>query len=168
MFQQIISDFGSWLTGLPTVGQFIMTVFISMIPIIEMRGAIPIAVVAGLPWPLAFTASVIGSMIPVPFIVAYIRRVFLWLKDRNKLARVIFRLEKKALSKAKSVYKYELLGLGVFVAIPLPGTGAWSGALIAALLNMRLRDSLLVIFAGVVTASGVICVISYGVKAILG
>ena len=165
---RLLSNMGDWLTGLPVWGQFIMTFFISMIPVIELRGAIPLAAAAGMPWPLTFIASALGNMLPVSFIVVYIRRVFLWLKDRSRLAGLVYRLEKRASAKAKSIYKYELLGLAIFVAIPLPGTGAWTGALVAGVLNMRLKYALPAILSGVLAADAIICVLSYGVKAIIG
>ncbi|MDR3207169.1 MAG: small multi-drug export protein [Oscillospiraceae bacterium] len=163
MLGQVIRDLGEWLTGLPPLGQFVMTFFVSMIPIIELRGAIPIAAAAGLPWHLAFIAAVLGNMLPVPFIVVYARRVFKWLKDHNRLAGMVYSLEKRALNKAGSVSKYEIIGLFIFVAIPLPGTGAWTGALIAAMLNMRLKNALISAAAGVVTAAAAVCLLSYGI-----
>ncbi len=164
---EFINNLGDWLKGLPTFGQFVMTFFISMVPIIELRGAIPVAAIAGLPWYLTFVASVLGNMLPVPFILVYIRRIFLWLKDRSKLAGTIYKLEKRALKKADTIYKYELIGLCILVAVPLPGTGAWTGALVAALLDMRLKNALPSILIGVLIAAIIMTLLSYGLPNIL-
>jgi uncharacterized membrane protein len=164
---ELFSSLGDWLQGLPPTGQAVMTFFISMIPVIELRGAIPVAAAAGLPWYTAFFVSVIGNLAPVPFIVVYIRRIFLWMKDRNRLAGAVYRLEKRALAKAGKIYRYELIGLCLFVAVPLPGTGAWTGALIAALLDMRLKNALPAISIGVVIAASVVTGLAYTVAGIL-
>ena len=111
-----------------------------------------------MPYGAAFTAAIIGNMIPVPFIVVYIRRVFLWMRRRLPwLNNLVDKLEKKAHLKGQKVTKYKYLGLMIFVAIPLPGTGAWTGALVAAFLDMPLRKALPSIFAGVLLAG---CIMS--------
>ncbi len=147
------------------ITKFLITVLIAMVPVIELRGAIPYAVSAGLPVGTALIAAIIGNMIPVPFIILFIRKIFAWLRVRSaKLEKFVSWCEKKAEKSSKTVYKYELLGLMLFVAIPLPGTGAWTGALIAALLNLRLKNTLPFVFMGVVIAAIVVCSVSYGVK----
>jgi uncharacterized membrane protein len=158
---EVFSSLGDWLQGLPPTGQAVMTFFISMVPVIELRGAIPVAAVAGLPWYTAFFVSVVGNIAPVPFIVVYVRRIFLWMKDRSRLAGAVYRLEKRALAKADKMYRYELIGLCLFVAVPLPGTGAWTGALIAALLDMRLKNAFPAILIGVLLAASIITGLSY-------
>ncbi len=141
-----------WLNG-TAAGKFIFTMLVSMLPVVELRGGIPFGVYAGLSYPVAFAAAVLGNLIPVPIIVVYVRRIFLWLR-RNLpwLGGVVDRLEKKAHLKGRKVSRYKYLGLYLFVAIPLPGTGAWTGAMAAAFLDMRLRKALPSIAAGVVTA----------------
>ncbi len=142
-----------WLNG-TAAGKFIFTMLVSMLPVVELRGGIPFGkAVLGLSYPVAFAAAVLGNLIPAPIIVVYVRRIFLWLR-RNLpwLGGVVDRLEKKAHLKGRKVSRYKYLGLYLFVAIPLPGTGAWTGAMAAAFLDMRLRKALPSIAAGVVTA----------------
>ena len=137
---------------------------VSMIPVVELRGGIPFGVALGLnPW-VSLAACIVGNMIPIPFIVVYIRRIFLWMRRRfPKLGHMVDKLEEKAHLKGKKVTKYRYLGLYIFVAIPLPGTGAWTGALVAAFLNMPLRKALVSIFFGVITAGVIVTALTYGV-----
>ena len=117
-------------------GEFIFTLLVSMIPIIELRVGIPFGVGLGLPYPVAFIAAVIGNILPAPFIIIYIRRIFQWLRSHfPRLDGMVDALENKAHLKGRKVNKYKYLGLLLFVAIPLPGTGAWTGALAAAFLD---------------------------------
>ncbi|MBE6985578.1 MAG: small multidrug export protein [Ruminococcaceae bacterium] len=140
--------------------KILITFLISMVPVIELRGAIPYAIGVGLePW-LAFTLSVIGNMIPVPFILLFIRKIFDWMKRYEKLSKIVTKLENRAANKSESVKKYELVGLCILVAIPLPGTGAWTGALVAALMDMRIRRALPTIFLGVVIAGIVVTLVT--------
>ncbi|MEG1858341.1 MAG: small multi-drug export protein [Pseudoflavonifractor sp.] len=146
-----------WLTAAP-VGEFVFTMLVSMVPIVELRGGIPFGVGLGLPYWVAFVAAVIGNILPIPFIVVYIRRIFKWMRRHlPKLDHLVDRLEAKAHIKGKKVSKYKYLGLMIFVAIPLPGTGAWTGALAAAFLDMPLRKALPTILAGVLIAG---CIMS--------
>ena len=148
-------------------GEFCFTVLVSMIPVIELRGGIPFGVGVGLPVWLAYLAAVIGNMLPVPFIVVYIRRVFQWMRRHlPRLNHLVTRLEQKAHLKGRMVTKYKYLGLGIFVAIPLPGTGAWTGALAAAFLDMPLRKALPSIFAGVLVAGVAISILTFGVASL--
>ena len=148
-------------------GEFCFTVLVSMIPVVELRGGIPFGVTVGLPVWLAYLAAVVGNMLPVPFIVVYIRRIFQWMRRRlPRLNHLVTTLEKKAHLKGRKVTKYKYLGLAIFVAIPLPGTGAWTGALVAAFLDMRLRKAMPAIFAGVLIAGFLITGITYGFTSI--
>ena len=144
------------LTWLQTTGagEFIFTMLVSMIPIVELRGGIPFGVVTlGLPYPVAFVAAVIGNILPAPFIIVYIRRIFQWMRRRMpRFNGLVDSLEAKAHLKGKKVNKYKYLGLLLFVGIPLPGTGAWTGALAAAFLDMPLRKAMPSIVAGVILA----------------
>ena len=146
------------------MGKVISTLLISMVPVIELRGAIPIAAAQGMnPWE-AMLISVIGNMVPVPFIIVFIRSIFKWLRTKSeRLDAMVTRLENKASLKAEKVQKYEKFGLFIFVGSPLPGTGAWTGALIAAMLDMRLKDSVPMIFLGVVAAGFIVTMITLGV-----
>lgn len=155
-----------WLTETPA-GEFCFTAIVSMIPVAELRLGIPFGVARGLPVWAAYLAAVIGNMLPVPFIVVYIRRIFLWMRRRLPwLNNLVDKLERKAHLKGQRVTKYKYLGLLLFVAIPLPGTGAWTGSLAAAFLDMPLRKALPSIFAGIVIAGFAISVLTFGVASL--
>ena len=152
-----------WLNG-SLSGEFCFTVLVSMLPVVELRGGIPFGVAAGLPVWAAFLAAVLGNLIPVPFIIVYIRRIFQWMRRRiPRLNRLVDALERKAHLKGQKVNKYKYLGLMLFVAIPLPGTGAWTGSLAAAFLDMPLRKALPSVILGVLIAGMAISILSYGV-----
>ena len=152
----------TWLTS-TTLGKLIATFFISMAPIIELRGGLPYGIALGLDYPVALAAAVLGNMVPVPFIIAYIRHVFTWLRERSKWwDEKITRLEKKAHLKGRVVRKYSTIGLCILVAIPLPGTGAWTGALVAAVLDMRLKKAIPAIFLGVCIAAAIMTMVTFG------
>ena len=135
----------------------------AMVPVLELRGAIPVGVAAGLSPLTACAISVVGNMVPVPFIIVYIRHVFTWLRKRSKWwDEKITRLEKKAHLKGRVVRKYSTIGLCILVAIPLPGTGAWTGALVAAVLDMRLKKAIPAIFLGVCIAAAIMTMVTFG------
>ena len=137
-----------------TAGKCIFTMLVSMLPIIELRGGLPFGVAMGLPYYLAFPFAVLGNLIPAPFIIVYIRRIFkLMRKYMPKLNSLVDKLEKKAHLKGKKMQKYQYLGLWLFVAIPLPGTGAWTGALGASFLNMGFKSTVASVSLGVVMAA---------------
>ena len=144
----------------------IMTFLMAMVPVVELRGAIPYALAHGVDVLPALILCIAGNMLPVPFIVLFIRKIFELIKKVPKLSGVIERLERRAHLKGNMVRKYSALGLFILVAIPLPGTGAWTGALVAGVLGMRLKNSLLSIFLGVITAGVIVTAISCGVVAI--
>ena len=125
-----------------------------MVPVIELRGSIPTGIIGmDLNPVFVYFLSVLGNMAPVPVILLFVRRVFDWMKKKSeRLGSIARKFEEKAESKKDKVQKYEFLGLIIFVAIPAPGTGAWTGALIAAMLDMRMKRALPAIFLGVVTA----------------
>ena len=149
------------------VGKYLATLIISMIPVIELRGAIPIGVSLGLSHAEAMGISIIGNMLPVPFIILFIRPIFRWMtKKSGKLARLAEKLETTAEGKWDKIHRYQFFALTIFVAIPLPGTGAWSGALIAAVMNMRLRNALPSILLGVLIAGILVSGITYGFTSI--
>ena len=149
------------------VGKYLATLIISMIPVIELRGAIPIGVGLGLSHAEAMGISIIGNMLPVPFIILFIRPIFRWMTRKSgKLARLAEKLETKAEGKWDKIHRYQFFARTIFVAIPLPGTGAWSGALIAAVMNMRLRNALPSILLGVLIAGILVSGITYGFTSI--
>ena len=153
----------AWLTA-STVGKFISTFLISMVPIIELRLGLPYGIAQGLSYPLALTAALLGNMLPVPFIIVYIQRVFTWLRGRwSTLDAFIARQEASAHVKGETVQRVGPWGLLIFVAIPLPGTGAWTGALIAALLNLKVRQATPAIFVGVCIAAAIMSAGTYAV-----
>ena len=143
-------------------GKILATLLMSMVPIVELRGGIPFGAALGLPPAAVMGAAIIGNMIPVPFIILFIKKIFQWMRRFEPLAKLVAHFESKAESKSDRVTRYKKFGLCIFVAVPLPGTGAWMGALIAALLDMRLRDSFPVITLGVCIASLVVTGITYG------
>ncbi len=153
----------AWLSG-TTLGKCIVTFFISMVPIVELRLGLPYGITLGLPYGLALISALLGNMLPVPFIIVYIRRIFAWLRKHwARLDGFITRLEKKAEGKGEKVERYGTWGLLLLVAIPLPGTGAWTGALVAALLNLKVRRATPVIFVGVCIAAAIMTMLTYGV-----
>lgn len=163
----MLSSLSLWLHG-TTLGKLVLTFFISMLPVVELRGGLPAGVAMGLPIPAAFLAALFGNMLPVPFIILFVRPLFRWVRVHiPRLGGFVSRLEARAQEKSVNVARYELWGLLIFVAIPLPGTGAWTGALIAAVLNMRLKRAVPAIFAGVVIAGCIITVLTYGVTLLL-
>lgn len=148
-------------------GQILMTFLVSMVPIIELRGALPMATGAGLDWRIAIVVAIIGNLIPVPFIIMFIRKIFAWMRKQNNFfGKVVEKLENKAFSKRDTIDKYGPWGLWLFVAIPLPGTGAWTGALIAAMLDIPLKKSFPAIAIGVITAGIIVAFVSYGAAAV--
>ncbi len=145
-------------------GPELVTFIVSMIPVVELRGAIPVGAVFGLPVWEAAIISIIGNMIPVPFIIAFIRVIFEWMKRHIRCTvKFIEKLEARAVQKAEGVKTGEFIGLMLFVGIPLPGTGAWTGALIAAMLNMRMKQALPSIFLGVLLAALIMSLATAGI-----
>ena len=140
----------------------VMTFLISMVPVLELRGAIPIGVAGGLPPLAAMLIAIAGNLAPVPFLLVFTRRVFNWLKTKGRIRRLVERLEQRAAKKSQLVMDYAWLGLCILVAIPLPGTGAWTGALVASLLDIRLRTALPAILLGLVIAGGITTAVTLG------
>lgn len=140
----------------------LITFAISMVPVIELRGAIPYGAAMGLPFYLSCILSILGNMLPVPFIVLFVRKLFELLKKLPMLTKFVEWSEKHVMGKQDVLAKYEKIGLMILVAIPLPGTGAWTGAMLAGLLGMRIKDSVPAIFAGVIIAALVVSAVSYG------
>ena len=149
-------------------GKIVMTFLISMVPVIELRGAIPIGVGAGLSPLVAIGVSIVGNLVPVPFIIIFIKKIFAWLrKVSQKLDGLVTSLEKRAEKKSETVQKYAFWGLFILVAIPLPGTGAWTGALVAAMLEMPLKKAFPAIALGVLGAAVIVSFVTYGAGALL-
>lgn len=144
-------------------GKTIVTFILSMSPILELRGSIAYGLGAGLDRRFVFLVAIIGNIIPVPFIILFIRKVFEWMRKHMKwLGGLVERLEAKGNDpkNQEKIKKYGFWGLLMFVAIPLPGTGAWTAALVAAMLGMRLKDAVPAICIGVISA-GIIVTVAY-------
>lgn len=145
----------------------ILTFLMAMVPVIELRGAIPFGVVQGLSVPAAFAISVVGNLLPIPVLVVFTRKVFEWLRTKSLwLDNIVSKLESKADKNKEVVMKYEFWGLMILVAIPLPGTGAWTGALVAAMMDMRLKRAMPAIIVGVIVAGIIVTAITYGAGAL--
>lgn len=147
-------------------GQALLTFLISMVPVIELRLGIPYGIAQGLdPW-VAFGLSVAGNLLPVPFILLFIHRIVEWMKTRKHLSWFADKLENRANKRSGRVKKSEVIGLCLLVAIPLPGTGAWTGALVAGLMDMRIKRAFPTIMVGVVIAGLFMTLAATGVKAL--
>lgn len=150
-----------WMTQ-STAGKCLFTMLVSMIPVVELRGGLPFGVSLGLPYYLAFPAAVVGNILPTPFIIVYIRRVFAWMRRTlPRLGGLVDRLERKAHLKGQEMLKYQSIGLWLFVAIPLPGTGAWTGSLAAAFLDLRLKRAMPAVILGVLTAGCIMMALTH-------
>ncbi|MCI5902418.1 MAG: small multi-drug export protein [Blautia sp.] len=136
---------------------------ISMIPILELRGGLLAASLLQIPAASAIPICIIGNIIPIPFILLFIRQIFKWMKKIKIFRGLIEKLEARAMRKSDNIRRYEFLGLVLFVGIPLPGTGAWTGALIASLLEVDIKKSSLAILLGLVMATVIMYVVSYGI-----
>ena len=145
-----------------SAGKIIGIFIIAMIPIIELRGAIPVAFAMGLNWQTAMICSIAGNLLPIPFILLFLNGIFNFMKKHNIFKNFVIWLEEKGRKNSGKVEKYGFWGLMIFVAIPLPGTGGWTGALIASVMKMSKKNSLISILLGVVIASIVVTIITYG------
>ena len=152
---------------LETVGREWCVILCSMLPIIELRGAIPLGAGLGLPWWQSYIFAVVGNMIPVPFILLFIRKILDWMAGSkvgffNRLGNWINR---KAEKNRPKIEKYSFWGVALFVAIPLPVTGAWTGSLVAAAINMKFWKALLSTLIGVMIAGVIMTLGAYGIVA---
>lgn len=146
----------------------VITFIVSMLPVLELRGGMIVAKLMGVDLLKAFVICLVGNMLPIPFILLFIRKLFNILKKNKKVGDMIERLEARSIRKAENVKKYRLWGLFLFVAIPLPGTGAWTGALVADLFDIRIKHSLPTIGIGVFTAGIIMSALSYGLFGLFG
>ena len=140
-----------------------MIVFvISMVPILELRGGLLAASVLDIEIVKAIWFCVIGNIIPVPFILLLITPIFNWLKQTKTFRPMVEKLESKAMGKSDQIEKYEFWGLVLFVGIPLLGTGAWTGSLIASLLGIKFKKAFPAVLLGIVMATVIMSIVSYG------
>ena len=150
----------------PVFWRYVLIMMISMVPIIELRGAVPIGIAWGLETLPTYLICVIGNIIPVPFILLFIRAILKFMLRVEKLAPIAEWIQRKADKHSGAITKYATFGLYLFVAIPLPGTGAWTGALVAALLNMKMKYAFISIALGVLSA-GIIMTVGSELIALL-
>lgn len=145
----------------------VAVILTAVLPIIELRGGIPMGISLGLSPLKSLVLSLMGSIIPVPIILFTIRPILNYLKRTKTFRKIVHKITHKSLSKGGRIQKYGAWGLLIFVAIPLPGTGVWSGSLIAALLNMRFKWAFPAIFTGNLIAGIIITIVSHGVSSFI-
>ena len=152
-----------WFTAnlSPYISEQAVVFLISMFPILELRGGLLAASLLKVSAVQAIPICVIGNIIPIPFILLFIRQIFKWLKKVRIFRPIIVKLEEKAMGKSDQIRKYEFWGLVAFVGIPLPGTGAWTGALIASLLGVDIKKSSAAILLGIAGATVIMYIFSY-------
>ena len=140
----------------------LVALIISMVPLLELRGGLLAASILGVPIVPALCICIIGNILPIPFILLFIEKILKWMKTTKHFHGIADWLEKKATGpKAEQIRKVEFMGTLLFVGIPLPGTGAWTGALIVSLLHVNRKKASLAIFLGVLLAAAIMCVITY-------
>ncbi len=154
---------------LKNISAEVYVLIVSMFPIVELRGAIPLGAAMGMNIFECFFLSVIGNLLPIPFILIFIKKILEWMsKSKNSFFNKISnKLIKKANERSSKMNKASLWALFAFVAIPLPGTGAWTGALIASLAGMRFKKSFFAIVSGVLVAGLIMTLASFGVVSFL-
>ncbi len=140
----------------------IYVLLISAVPIIELRGAIPVGAAMGLAPIPTFLVAVLGNLLPVPVILFFVKPVLLWMKRFRIFRPIVEWLERKAMKQGEKLKNGAFIGLMLFVGIPLPGTGAWTGALVASLFDMKKRYSFPAIILGVIIAGVIMTLVSYG------
>ena len=145
------------------VSKELIIFIISMIPILELRGGLLAASLLNVSAAKAIPICIIGNIIPIPFILLFIRQIFKLMKKTKVFRGLIERLENRAMGKSDQIQRYEFLGLLLFVGVPLPGTGAWTGSLIASLLEVDIKKSSVAIFCGLIMATVIMYVVSYGI-----
>lgn len=160
----MFSSLFNWLMG---AGRELAVVLISMVPLVELRGAVPLGAVAGVPAIELIPLAVIGNMIPIPFLLFFGEKLLDWVCSLGPLSGFATKYREKLLGKTGQVTRYERLGLFLFVAIPLPGTGAWTGSLVAALFDIRLKHAFPAIALGVLIAGIIVSAVTYGVTIFL-
>lgn len=164
MTDSLINWFTTNLDGLP---KELIVFIISMVPILELRGGFIAAALLKIPYLQAVPICIIGNIVPIPFILLFINKIFAWMKTTKHLGKIARKIESKALSKSDTIRKYEFLGLLLFVGIPLPGTGAWTGALIACLLEVKMKKAVPAIFMGLLLATAIMSFITYALPYII-
>ena len=157
----IIGLFGAWAGT--TLGKYIIVFVISLMPILELRGGPLASSILGLPMWQSYFLCLLGNILPIPFILWLINPLFRYMRNWKYIGKMVLWCEKKAESKKDQIEKLKYIGLFLFVGIPLPGTGAWTGCLIAALLNLDKKKSLIAAILGVLVAGIIMLILSYGI-----
>lgn len=152
-----------FVTSLHGVPPLLIVFIISMIPILELRGGFIAAALLKINILQAIPVCILGNLLPIPFILLLITPIFKWMKNTKLFRPMVEKLEAKSLAKSDQITKYEFWGLAIFVGVPLPGTGGWTGALIASLLEINFKKSILSIFIGLLIATTIMCSITYGI-----
>lgn len=160
MTDALINWFTNTLSFMP---KELVVFIISMVPVLELRGGLIAASMLGINIWQAVIICILGNMLPIPFILLFITPLFNWLKKTKVFRPLVEKLEKKSMAKSDQIQKYEFLGLLLFVGIPLPGTGAWTGGLIASLLGVKIKKAFPAIVCGLLMATVIMCIISYGI-----
>ena len=171
MAQSIVESIIELFGGLQYIpfGKELLVFIISLMPILELRGGLIAAALLGVNPVVSYVIAIIGNVIPVPFILWFINRILEWMRGRKKLSKVAKWLDKKVKKKKGTIEKYGFWGLVLFVGIPLPGTGAWTGCLIASVLEMDRKKAFFAAMIGIFMASIIMMLLSFGVlKNIVG
>lgn len=154
-----------------TLGQYIsaeaVIFIISMIPILELRGGLLAAKLLAVPLLKAIPICIVGNIIPIPFILLFIKKVFEIFKKYKYTRKIAVFFEDRAMKRSDSIKRYEIIGLMLFVGIPLPGTGAWTGSLIAVLLNMDIKKAVIAELLGIAIATIIMSIVAYGLLGII-
>ena len=141
---------------------------ISLLPVLELRGGMIAAKLLQVDFLRAFVICYIGNILPIPFILLFIRKIFQFLRDKKGFSKLIEKLEIRSMRKSEKVKRWRDWGLLLFVAIPLPGTGGWTGALIAALTDIRIKRSFPIIAVGILIAGIIMSVLTYLLPSVFG
>lgn len=162
MVENIVNVFVEFLesNNIPTQ---LIPFLVSLFPVLELRGGMIAARALNIDFIQAFIVCYLGNMIPIPFILLFIRKIFALMRKVKFFGKIVDKLEARADKKKDTIVKYQEWGLLIFVAIPLPGTGGWTGALIAALMDLRMRKCLPIIGIGVFIAGLIMSLITYGI-----
>lgn len=162
MVDQIVTTFTEFLTShnIPTE---VIPFIISLFPVLELRGGMIAAFALGIDFIPAFIICYVANMIPIPFILLFIRKIFAIMRKSKKLSKIVDKMEARADKKKDTIVKYQEWGLLLFVAIPLPGTGGWTGSLLAALMDLRMKKCLPIIALGVFIAGLIMSLLTYGI-----
>ena len=165
MTETLVEFFLNLFSGITNneLGKSITIFILSLLPIIELRGGLIAAALLKVSFIKAFIICFIGNILPVPFILWFIRKILDWMRNKKMFKKIVKWIDKKVESKKHKIEKYGVLGITLFVGIPLPGTGAWTGSLIAAMLDMDKKKAFLATFIGVLLAGIIMSIFSYGI-----